>query len=137
MAICKQCNTFAPPHHFRGGCADHSNEICATCFDKHALETLQETRVFKVDCMQCGEVLRESEIDQRLSRAGRREEVPLNIMKYYVSLAGTKEEDPVEESEEEDYMMVEEKGALTEMNGGWKGGKQKKSGNGKEGCAVM
>ncbi|WPA99236.1 uncharacterized protein RHO25_003852 [Cercospora beticola] len=87
MAICKQCNTFAPPHHFRGGCADHSNEICAACFDRHALETLHETRVFKVDCMQCGEVLRESEVDQRLSRAGRRE---LNIMKYYVSLAGTK-----------------------------------------------
>ncbi|GIZ45947.1 hypothetical protein CKM354_000909300 [Cercospora kikuchii] len=134
MAICKLCHTFAPPHHFRGGCAEHSNKICATCFDKHALDTLSKTRGFKVYCMECGEILRESEIDQRLSRAGRRE---LNVMKYYVSLAGTKEEDPAEESDEEDYVMAEKKGALTEMNGGWKGANKRKSSKGKEACAVM
>lgn len=61
----------------------------------------------------------------------------MNIMKYYVSLAETKEEDPIEESDEEDYVMVDKKGTLTEMNGGWKGAGKKKSAKKGESCAVM
>ncbi|KAM3421016.1 hypothetical protein BST61_g1440 [Cercospora zeina] len=111
----------------------------AACFDKHVLETLWKTRVFKVSCQQCGEVLRESEVDQRLSGTGRRE---VNIMKFYASLAETEggvrieeAKDEEQQREDEEYVMVEKEGAPMEMNGGWKGANKKKPSKG--GACVM
>ncbi|GIZ45945.1 hypothetical protein CKM354_000909100 [Cercospora kikuchii] len=135
MAICKECNTLAPPHCFRGRCRTHTNEICSKCWDKLALDRMGKSLVSYVSCKQCGETLNEYRFGLRMSAKISQEYV---LSKYWLSVELNKQQrkremeqqkpiqDAIAQDEElEDFVVVDRTdiadAGYCEANGGIKG----------------
>ncbi|PIA97442.1 hypothetical protein CB0940_06591 [Cercospora beticola] len=97
MTVCKECNTYAPPHCFRGRCATHENEVCIKCYDKLALEKMGKPRVSAVICTQCGEKLSNVEFENRMSAKVSSDYV---IAKYFLGVERMKQQRKLEKEQQ-------------------------------------
>ncbi|CAK1360552.1 unnamed protein product [Cercospora beticola] len=88
MTVCKECNTYAPPHCFRGRCSTHKNEVCIKCYDKLAREKMGKPQIEAVICNQCGEKLTNVEFENRMSAKVSSDYV---IAKYFLGVERMKQ----------------------------------------------
>ncbi|PPJ60502.1 hypothetical protein CBER1_03176 [Cercospora berteroae] len=144
MTVCKECNTYAPPHCFRGRCPTHKNEVCIKCYDKLALEKMGKPQASAVLCKQCGEKLTNIEFESRMSAKVSSNYV---IAKYYLGVERMKQQQKLQmeqqksieaavaqDQELEDFVVVDRCDAMASGYRAVNGGQKDRDG---QACVVM